>query len=174
MDRITVGYVARAHGVRGEIRVHVYDPESTALYEVGRVFVGGVERRIARARPTRGAVLLLLEGVEDRDAASALSGAPVEVARADVPLAEGEFFESDLVGCEVVDEAGAPLGRAVGILTRPPPAQDLLVVRDERVERLLPIVPEFLVSVDLTARRVVVSPPEDLPEEPLRRRDERR
>ena len=160
--------MARAHGVRGEIRVHLDDAASTVLLEVERVWIGGKEWVVQGARTTTGAILMTLEGIGDRDAAEELRGEVVEVLRGEVPLEEGEFFVADLIGCEVVDRSGAVLGRAVGLLRG---AQDLLVIHDDarRVERILPVVPEFIVAVDRAAGRVVVAPPEDLPEEPIRR-----
>jgi 16S rRNA processing protein RimM len=168
MERLRIGHVARPHGVRGELRVQLDDPESTVLFDVDRVWVGGVEYRVASARGTTGAALVHLEGIEDRDRGAALRGQAVEVQRSDVPLGEGEFFVSDLIGCEVVDEAGRVLGRGVSLLRG---AQDLLVIHDEaaQVERILPVIPEFVLAVDRAARRVVVAPPDDLPEEPLGR-----
>jgi len=168
MDKLRIGHVARPHGVGGEIRVQLDDPESTILFHVERVWVGGVEHAVAGARATTGAALLLLEGVDDRDKAAAVRGQAVEVLRTDVPLGEGEFFVSDLIGCEIVDEAGRVLGRGVRLLKG---AQDLLVIHDEAagVERILPVIPEFVRAVDREARRVVVAPPDDLPEEPLGR-----
>src|SRR5262245_35673723 len=166
MSQLEVGYVARAHGVRGEVRVHLHASESTALFDVAQVFVGGVPRRIVSARPTGGGVLVAFEGIEDRDAADALRGQPVAVRREDGPLADGEYFLADLPGCAVVTEAGAPLGQVVSVDSG---AQDLLVIQDDEVERILPLVPEFVRSVDLAARRIVVELPEDLPVEPRRR-----
>ena len=161
MHLLEVGYVARAHGVRGEVRVHLHAAESTVLYEVDRAYVGGVDRAIASARPGGGgAVLIAFDGVGDRDAAEALRGQKVEVARAAVPLADGEFFLADLPGCEVVTEAGATLGRVVEVQHA---AQDLLVVVDGDDERLVPIVPELVRAVDVAARRIVVDVPDDLP-----------
>jgi 16S rRNA processing protein RimM len=162
---LEVGYVARAHGVRGELRVHLHAADSTTLLDVDRAWFGGVERKILSARPTNNALLLTIEGVTDRDAAEALRGTKIEVARADVPLGEGEYFVADLPGCEVVDEQGRALGTVAGVLGG---AQDLLVNRDATHERLLPAVPEFVLSVDITARRVVVTLPEDLPVEKIR------
>jgi len=163
MPHLEVGYVARAHGVRGEVRVHLHAAGSTALFDAEQVFVGGVPRRIVSARPTGGAVLVRFEGVEDRDGAEALRGQAVAVRREDVPLAEGEYFLADLPGCAVVTEAGEPLGTVVAVQ---PGAQDLLVIQDDTVERILPLVPEFVRSVDVAARRIVVELPEDLPVEP--------
>jgi 16S rRNA processing protein RimM len=158
---LEVGYIARAHGVRGEVRVHLHSAESTALFDVPRVFLDGVERAILSARPTNGgAVLVVFEGVADRDAAEAMRGQRVAVARDDIALAEGEYFLADLPGCEVVTEAGAPLGRVAEVMHA---AQDLLVIHDGDEERLVPIVPEFVRAVDVAARRIVVDLPEDLP-----------
>ncbi len=159
MDLIAVGYVARAHGVRGELRVHLHDPSSETLYQVERVFVGGAERRIESARSgPRGAVLLLLE---------ALKGQAVEVPRAEIPLEEDEVLLTDLLGFAVVDESGAPLGEVARVQ---PGAQDLLVLHDRAagVERLFPLVDELVVELDLDGKRLVVSAPEGLPSEPLR------
>lgn len=157
--------MARAHGVRGELRIHMHDRGSETLFEVERVWVGGELYEIEAVRPAHEAVLVKLERVDDRDAAEALKGRPVEVERDEITLEEGEFLVADLMGCEVFDAGGRSLGRVVDILHGP---QDLLVLRDERVERLMPLVPELLVEVDVEARRVVAAAPEDLPEEPIR------
>jgi 16S rRNA processing protein RimM len=162
--RLIVGYVARPHGVRGELRVHLHDPGSTSLYDVSRAWFGGREMVIDSVRPTSGALLVKLDGVDDRDAAQALAGSEIEVGRDDVPLAEGEFLLADLPGCAVVDTTGTPLGAIVKVWHGP---QDLLVIHDDTYERLLPLVPQFLVEVDIAARRVVVDPPDELPVEPL-------
>jgi 16S rRNA processing protein RimM len=167
MDRISVGIVARAHGVRGELRVHLHDAGSTTLYDVRKVFVGDAEHVVDSVRPTSGALLVKLVGVDDRDAAEALRGRPVTVRRADLPLGEHEFLVADLVGCDVTDAAtGAPLGQVHTIWHGP---QDILVIHDATHERLVPLVPELLAEVDIPGRRVVVALPEGLPAEPLTR-----
>lgn len=169
MELIAVGYVARAHGVRGELRVHLHAPGSTVLLDAERVFIGGQACRVVAARPSGGAILLSVEGVLDRTAAEAMAGQPVELPRDEIPVAEGEILVVDLLGAEVVDTAGIALGRVADFV---PGAQDLLVIHDEvhGLERLLPLVPEFLVSFDREAKRLVVAPPEELPAEPIRRR----
>jgi 16S rRNA processing protein RimM len=166
MQRLGIGYVARAHGLRGELRVHMHAPGSTVLLDVERVWIGGQERVVEAARPTTGAMLLSVEGVEDRDAAEALKGQPVEVERAAVTLEPGEYLLADLPGCVAVDPEGRELGRVVEVL---PGAQPILVIHDAaRRELLLPAVPEFVIEVDAASKRVVVAVPEDLPAEPIR------
>jgi 16S rRNA processing protein RimM len=166
MDRIQVGYVARPHGVNGELRVQTHDPGSTVLSSVDRIWIGDREHKILQVRPTNNAFLITIAGCSDRDAAEALKGQIVEVPRAEIPLAEGEYLLADLPGCQVVDLSGAPLGVVHEVMTG---AQPILVIRDENLERLLPAVPGFVHAVDVAARRVVVELPEDLPAEPYRR-----
>jgi 16S rRNA processing protein RimM len=165
MSRLEVGYVARAHGVRGELRVHLHAPESDVLFSVDRVWLGDDEHEVANVRAIPGGVLMTLEGLSDRDRAEALKGRPVSVLRDAIALEPGEFLVADLVGCDVLDEGGAPVGRVKDIIHG---AQDILVIHDATHERLLPLVTELLVEVDTAARRVVVTLPEDLPAEPIK------
>lgn len=160
---LEIGYVARPHGVRGELRVVTHDPASTTLLDVDEVHIDGVPYRVEQARPVQGAFLLRLAGLGDRNRADALRGKRVAVDRALIPLDEGEVFLADLVGCAAVREDGSPYGTIVAIDAG---AQDRLVIHDGDVERLLPLVPEFVLDVDLDQARVVVAPPEDLPESP--------
>lgn len=162
-DVVEIGFVARPHGVRGELRVILHNPESEILGEVERVFVAGRECRVVAARPTKDAVLLRVREVPDRNAAEPLRGAAVAVARDDLELEEGEVLLADLVGLRVERTDGSAWGQVAAVI---PGAQDRLVICDGDVERELPVVDAFLVEVDLEGGRLVVDPPEDLPEWP--------
>lgn len=163
-DIVEIGRVARPHGIRGELRVNLHNPDSSILGEVEQVFVAGKRYTVLAARPAGGAVLLRLGELRDRNAAELLRKAVVGVARADLGLAEGEVLLADLVGCRLELADGTGWGTVAAIVTG---VQDRLVVHDGDVERELPVVDDFLVEVDLEQGRVVVDPPEDLPEWPL-------
>jgi 16S rRNA processing protein RimM len=165
VERLKIGFVARAHGLRGELRVHLFAPESTTLFDVERIWLGGEERAIKAIRPTTGAVLLTIDGVADRDAAEALQGKEIEVERSDVTLEEGEYLLSDLPGCLVVDEKGGEVGRVAEVISG---AQPILVIHGPAGEVMLPAVAAFVRSVDIPARRIEVELPEGLPVEPIR------
>lgn len=160
-DRIEIGGVARAHGIAGEIVVVTHDPESTVLESAAELWLAGHGHRILRARGTQRGWLVLLEGITTRTQAEALRGATVEVARELVPLEPGEFLLDDLIGCQVVLADGRPWGVVAGIELD---FQDRMVIHDGGMERLLPVVPECVVEVDLEAGKVVVDPPEGIPE----------
>lgn len=164
---IEIGYVARAHGIRGEIRVVPHDPQSTVLSRAGEVAIGGDRYEVVRSRRVQGGYLLTLEGIDDRDRAEALRRQVVEVSRSLIELDAGEVILADLIGCEVELTDGGAYGVVAAIAAA---GQDLLVIHDGEVERLLPYVPAFVKSVDVEARKVVVEPPPGLPEGPISRR----
>jgi 16S rRNA processing protein RimM len=143
-----------------------HDPDSETLGKVSAIWVGGVERKIAGARDTQRGWLVQLEGVTTRTEAEGLRGLPVEVERAALELGDGDVLLDDLVGCAVRLAGGAPWGEIAEIL--PGAHQDLLVIHDGDVERLLPLVDAFVTDIDLEAGVVTVDPPEELPESPRR------
>jgi len=165
--RLEIGGIARAHGIRGEVVVYTHDPESTILGEVEVVWVGGVEKKILEARSTPRGWLVQLEGVATRNDAEALRGQVVEVDRELLELADGDVLLDDMVGCKVVLPDGRAWGTIAGIDLGP---QDLLVIHDGEIERLLPLVDEFVTSIDIDEGVIVVNPPEGLPEAPLLRK----
>ena len=165
--RIEIGGVARAHGIRGEVVVITHDPDSEVLASVETVVIGGVERRIASARATQRGWLVALDGVATRNDAEALRGQPVEVARELLDLDDDDVLLDDLVGCAVVKLDGTPWGKVAAV---EPGMQDRLVIHDGEIERMLPLVDEFVTKIDLAAGVVTVDPPEGLPEARIRSR----
>jgi len=165
--RIEIGGIARAHGIRGEVVIFTHDPDSTTLDGVETVWVGDVAYRIVRARATPRGWLVSLEGVATRNDAEALRGQKVEVDRAALALDDEDVLLDDLVGCAVRRPDGSAWGTIAAVA--PGAFQDLLVIHDGDVERLLPLVDEFVTDIDLDAAVVTVDPPDELPEAPLRR-----
>jgi 16S rRNA processing protein RimM len=146
--------------VRGEIALRPYNPRGRALADLHRILLvreGRSEaREVVACRPVEGGYLVRLDGVDSREAAAALTLAEVHVARAALPpLAPGEYYVEDVPGCAVEDEAGVPLGVAVGTFWNG--AHDVVTVAgpDGR-EHLIPLVPAFVLSVDLAGRKIIV------------------
>ncbi|HEY5949771.1 MAG TPA: ribosome maturation factor RimM [Kofleriaceae bacterium] len=160
-SRIEIGGVARAHGIRGEVVIVTHDPDSATLGSVTSIYVGGVERKVLQARDTQRGWLVALEGVATRNDAEALRGKPVEVDRNALELDDEDVLLDDLIDCEVRLPDGTPWGKIAEIMIGP--HQDLLVIHDGEIERMLPLVDEFVTSVDVEAGVVTVTPPEDLP-----------
>lgn len=160
MKTLELGRVLRPHGLGGELKVRLHWDGSTTLSEVDSVIVGaGAEatsRAIEHVRPGPKGVLLKLAGIDDRDAAEALSGAPLAVPRSALPALEpGEYYLADLIGAEVWGPEGR-LGQVTEL--RSHPTVDAVVVRlaDGRVVEQA-LAPPWLEAVDVDAGRIVLS-----------------
>lgn len=139
-------------------------------------FALGETRRLAKIREcsTVGEGLRVsLEGIDDRDAAAALTGAAVRASRADLSrLGEDEFFDADLLGLEVVTTEGRPLGTISEIVETG--ANDVYVVTGAAGEILVPAVAHAVAGIDLAARRVtVIAEALEYPEAPRAPREPR-
>ena len=167
---LELGYVARAHGIRGEVAVRPFDPGSDTLASVERVRVRtrvGNERemRIESLRPTPKEDIVAFEGVETREDAEGLVGSTVFVYREDLePPAEGEYFQGDLVGLSAVDEKGQELGK-VEELWATGEVPNLVIRGPGKSELIVPFAEEFVPSVDIPGGKIVIKPPEYMEDE---------
>ena len=114
--RIALAAVAGAHGVKGEVRLKLFSDSAKSLAAHEYVYVGGARLRLLSAKDQGKNAVARFEGVDDRSAAEALRGSLVEVERdALPPLAESEYYHSDLVGLTCLDQGGAEIGTVVAV-----------------------------------------------------------
>ena len=166
-DLLPLGRVVGAYGLRGWIHVESRNrPEDSVLRHVKRWWLGpapgargaAVEPPravlIERVRTHAGALVAKPQHCADRDQAAALKGSEVLVSRADFPPGdEGEYYWSDLVGCEVRNPDGQRLGQVFGVEDHG--AHPLLRLhRPQGGERMIPFIGVFILSVDLARRSI--------------------
>ena len=149
-ELINVGAIVNAHGIRGEVKLNPVGFDPAFLAEFDRFCIGGKETEVLSSRVHKSVLLLTLPGVEDMDAALALKGKSVSIYAEDVELPEGEYFDVELEGCTVLDDAtGEELGKLKRVLHYP--AHKVYEVKGAR-EYLIPAVPGvFIASVDIDA-----------------------
>jgi 16S rRNA processing protein RimM len=161
-DTIDVGYVLRAHGVRGIVRIKT----AIDLSAHDALWLGDQRFAVRHASRDKDDWLVTLDGVGDRDAADALRGRTLRLSRADIPVAADELLVADLVGCKVYDVAGTALGEVTGSFDSG--AHEVLEVRGAEggggagKEFMLPFIDAFIVSVDTDGKRIVCDPPPGL------------
>lgn len=158
---VVVGRITKAHGLRGEVAVQVFSDNPDRFAEGASVFLEDGRALVVTAARRAGARLLVtFEGVADRTAAEALRGRSLVVPRSMLPkLPDGEYWPHELIGCEVVTEAGRSLGRLTDVIENP--ANDLWAATDDAgVETLIPAIRDVVVEVDIADGRIVVR---DLP-----------
>lgn len=160
---LQIGYVSRVHGLKGEVVIKTFDPNSTAVEAVERLHLetradGVKDLKLRSLGEAPGSDLLVaFEGIHRREAAECLKGAAVFVYREDLDdPAEGEFFYGDLVGLEAFDPSGKRLGVVEEIWDTGPVPN--LCIRDGQVELLVPFAEEFVPKIDVAQQRVTVIP----------------
>ena len=161
---VEVGRLGAAHGVRGWLRVQSYTDPPQRLFEWRRWMLqhaGGATRemKVQDARPQGNGWIAKFEGVEERDAASRLTGQMVLVDREELPPTQGrEHYRSDLLGFEAKNLEGAVLGVVDHFIDTP--ANAVMVIRGAR-EYLVPVTAQHLRQIVVSDRMLIVDWPAD-------------
>ena len=169
-DTVVLGVVGRPHGVRGELWLRPHNATGRSFEGLATLVLERAGHRASYAvvsmRPTPDGALAKLAGIDDREAAAALTLSEVRAPRVALPpLAPGEYYVGDVVGCAVAHEDGRPLGVAASTFWNG--AHDVMDVVGDGApggdaasapdERLIPLLPQFVVTVDAPGRKIVVS-----------------
>jgi 16S rRNA processing protein RimM len=169
---IELGVVARPHGVTGEIRVHLFNPESTLLRELGEVFLIGEEGEepalvdIVSTRQGSKVLLMRLAGVGSLEDADALRGYKLCIPREALPeLEQGEYYHADLIGLQAF-EGTESIGRVVEVVGYPS-AECLKIQRPDGFLEV-PMLPRWLDRVDIEGGKVHLQDLDDIPLQKLR------
>jgi len=157
---VVVGVLGRAHGIRGDVEIHVRTDEPERRFVPGaRLRVEGATRvlTVDSARNHSGRLLVRFEELVDRTAAEGVRGLVLvtDVAEHELPAEEGEYYDRQLVGLEAVTPDGTSVGRVISVLH--PGPQDLLEISTAGGPRLVPFVVALVPEVDLAAGRLVVA-----------------
>ncbi len=167
---IELGQVIGAHGLRGQVRVHYFGNSPENLTTAKQLWLAQSRDDPAARRfdvvfggtGRAGEARLGLGGIVDRDLAEGLRGLIVLGEESELtPLADGEFYWHELVGCRVQTEEEEIVGSVSEIWETG--AHDVLVVRDEAGrQNLIPTAREIMRDVDLEAKKITIAAPPGL------------
>lgn len=155
---VLVATLRRPHGLKGEVAVSLETDFPERLQKGTRIYLGEEHApvTIASRRPHGAGLLLAFEELPGLEAVNSFRNVPLFVPVADrPPLPEGEYYQHQLLGMQVVEEDGSMLGTLTEILSTG--ANDVYVVRSpEGVELLLPAIQDVVQQVMLAEKRMVV------------------
>jgi 16S rRNA processing protein RimM len=169
-QRICLGIITGAHGIKGWVRVKSFTAAPAAIADYGPLSDESGARRFEMeiVGAQKGVLLARIQGVDDRSAAERLKGFRLNVRRADLPPpAADEFYEADLIGLEAMREDGTLFGtiRAVNDFG----AGASLEIEDPSGKTVLvPFTNAAVPVIDIAKKRVVVVPPAGLLDAPSR------
>ncbi len=159
---MTLAILERARGIRGEVTADPLGSRPERFEGIRNTFLVSPSEL---AKPVEieqvwwhdGRLVFKFTGVETRDDAEGLRGFELRIPISERPPApEGTYYQSDLIGCEVVESNGNRLGAVTG--WQDFGAAGLLEVGD----LMIPFAKSICVNVDLAARKIVVELPEGL------------
>jgi 16S rRNA processing protein RimM len=165
-ELIAIARIARPQGVRGEVIADLLTdfPERFAELETVRAVRPNGEARalkLERSRLHKGRIVLKFAGYETVERADELRGARVVIERSRlVKLPEDNWYEFELVDCEVVTAAGETLGRVSSVDNFG--AAPLLNVQGTGRDYLVPLALDICKEIDTARKRIVIDPPEGL------------
>jgi 16S rRNA processing protein RimM len=168
-DRVTIGKIERPFGVKGEVKVRSLSDVPGRFDSLGPVSVLNAsghasEKVVTRVRRAGADYIVQFAGITTPEEAGVLRGGFIQIPHQnDLPRSPDVFYECDLVGMTVLDEQGTELGDVE--TTWHLPGHDVLVVKRGTREWLVPAVKDFVKSVDVSKRRMVVHVVEGLIEE---------
>jgi 16S rRNA processing protein RimM len=160
--RILLGQITAAHGIRGDVIVRTYTGEPASISSYGPLTDkdGAKPLTLTVIRVSDKGIVARITGVTDRNAAEALKGRELYVARSKLPKAEeAEYYHADLVGLAAITEEGQPFGRVIAVQNFG--AGDLLEIRlaDGSDAEFIPFTNACVPSVDIAAGQLTVVPP---------------
>ena len=156
-----VGRIQKAHGLKGEVQIHLLTAHPDHLSIVESVFVKVDESpatlyTVERSFWNGNKFIFKLNGIDDRNTAEAFRGADVLVTGDSAYLPDAdEYFISELIGMDVVDTEGGQLGRITDVLSYP--AHDIYVVKNKEKEIMVPAVHEYIKEVNVETGTVTIT-----------------
>ncbi len=156
---VEMGYVKAAFGVHGWIKLAVQTeyPDSLLAFDTWYLAKGGQWRTftVEEGKLVDDGILAKLAGVDGRDQAHALRGHTVAVPRDTfAPTEEDEYYWADLVGMSVTNQEQIALGEVVDLMQTG--AHDVLVIKGEYGQKLIPFVSQFILDVNEQTRSIKV------------------
>lgn len=164
MEKIKIGKIVSAVALKGEVKIYHYSDYKERFEELDRIILSSAgkktaerEYEIEKVRYQKDMVIVKLRGVDDRNGAEALKDLDVLITEEDLrELPENTFYIRDLIGCRVVDSRDMKtLGEISDVLQTG--AQDIYQVElAGGGQALIPVVGQFIESVDIDEKTVVV------------------
>ena len=164
-DKVCVGAIAGAFGVRGEVRLKSFCADPEAIADYAPLSTEGGERSfdVTLTGSVKNGFTARLSGIRNKEEADALKGTRLYAPRERLPsLPDDEFYHADLINLKVLDTGGNEIGAVRAVLNHG--ASDLLeiFIKGASSTVLLPFTAEAVPTVDLAAGRIVIDPPEGI------------
>lgn len=159
MSNVVIGTINGLYGVKGWVKVYSYTDPRENILNYTPWLINGQPIDLEDGKPQGKGIIAKLKGIDDRDQAIMLLQSDICVSQLPV-LSKDEYYWSDLIGLRVINEEGIDFGCISQLFETG--ANDVIVVKNQKLERLIPFVWEEIVEhIDLEKREMRVRWPAD-------------
>ncbi len=153
---LKIGLIVKPQGVKGELKVQPLTDDITRFNKLKEVIIEDKTYKVEKVTIGGGTVFISLSGITDRNSSELFRGKFLLVSRENaIPLEEGRYFISDIIGCDVVTERGTAVGKVVDIFSS---RTDIFTLKttDARTLRF-PFLKDLIVSVDIEKQLITLN-----------------
>ena len=161
-DLVPLGKVIKPHGIKGELKVFLYNNESSIFKEGLKLwFKSNLNKYdFYRLKSIRGSIdkkIIKLDKVFYIDTVQPLVKKEIFVSRLDfTPLNnKNGYYLNDLIGLNVLDESDNAYGVIIDIISTS--ANDIIVIKHNNKEFMVPVVDEFIKLFDFENRVIKIN-----------------
>lgn len=157
MDYTIVGQIINTHGIRGAVKVFPITSDPNRFKSLGSVYLGEhkLQLTVSSVSVKEKVVLLTFKEFDNINAVSGFVKSYLYVTDEDrIVLPVDHYFIHDLIGCSILDEDNEVIGRITDVLQGF--SNDVYVVEGRSGSFMIPAVKEFVKSVDILKREVIV------------------
>ena len=155
---LEVGKIVGTHGVRGMVRIQPWCDSAEFFCTLKRLYLnndGSDKLSVNNSRPHGNVVIAAIKGIDSIEQAEKFRNKVLYMDRRDAKLEEGQYFITDLIGCEVFD---ADTERLLGKISdvSQTGANDVWHINKNGKEYLIPCIDEVVISVDIDAEKIII------------------
>lgn len=157
MNKVKLGQITAPVGIKGEVRVYPYVDDPARFFDIQDVFVGeGSEVfTIEKLRMDKNMVVIKFKQIPDRNSAELQRGKYLYLSKDDYDLEDDRYFIDELIGCEIITDEGKSAGKLCNVIQNTS-MQDIYEIEYCEKKYLLPAVKEFILSVDVENKKIIV------------------
>lgn len=164
MKKYRIGQIVNTHGLKGELKIYSYTDYPERFEEIQYFYMeeNSEKFEIEKVKYHKGMPILKIKGIDSIESAEKYRGNNLFIDEENVrELDEDEYMIGDLIGLDVELMDGTVLGQVVNVLQYT--ANDIYVIHSSGGdEYLVPALKEFVPTIDLQKKLMVVKPVEGL------------
>ena len=154
MDRLTIGYISKAQGVKGEVKISPLTDDANRFKKLKSVYIDGKLYAVKSVRILPNGIFMLFEGIVDRNSAELLRDKEIEIERKDAaPLPKDRYYIVDVVGCEVY-VGYERVGKLKDVLQYG--SADVYVISTQKGNAMIPAIERIIKQVDVENKEVLL------------------